>query len=311
MLQELNSQQPMSQGLTTFILILFILVAILLGMVFHEIGHFVFAKIFKVSVKEFSIGIGPKIYSKKFKRTRFSFRPIPIMAYVLVDSKKLNQTYTEFYEETKKERNELLKIENKTNSVWNKIKKLEKEMAKYKELTYIGKDHLFIDDIPLWKKEIIYFGGIFFNLILFGVFYLIQYYGLKITINPFEQIGDSFLIMFKNMVFYNAWGSGPTNPGTAFGDIANIAGNGQMGFLSDPHTITQVLINYFCIFNLMLFIFNFIPIPPLDGFKIFFEGFESLFHIKVSKKVENVLTYIGISILFYMFATSIIADFIR
>ena len=32
---------------------------ILLSLTAHELGHFIFAKIFKVTVYEFSIGIGP------------------------------------------------------------------------------------------------------------------------------------------------------------------------------------------------------------------------------------------------------------
>ena len=30
----------------------------------HELGHFMFAKKFKVAINEFSIGMGPKIFSK-------------------------------------------------------------------------------------------------------------------------------------------------------------------------------------------------------------------------------------------------------
>lgn len=299
----------MSGPLVTFILIIFIIIAILLGMIVHEIGHFIFAKIFKVSVKEFSIGIGPKIYSKEFKRTKFSFRPILLMAYVLIDSKKLNNTYTEIYNETKKEYDEYLKVNNPDSSVKRKISKLEKEMEKYKKLTYIGPNHLFIDDIKLWKKELIYFGGVLFNLLTFLIFFLIQYFGFNYTLNPFVQLGDSFLIMFKNMVFYNAW-SNVTNSGTVFGDIAHISNSGLLDNLNGNY-ISLILVNYFCLFNLMIFIFNLVPIPPLDGFKIVFDGIASGFKIKISKKLELTLTYIGVSLLGYIFVTSIIADFLR
>ena len=35
----------------------------------HEFGHYLFARIFKVGVKEFSVGMGPKILSHRSKKT--------------------------------------------------------------------------------------------------------------------------------------------------------------------------------------------------------------------------------------------------
>ena len=58
-----------------------ILIAILvLGLIItiHELGHFIVAKIFKVPVREFSIGMGPRIYSKVIKNTRVSIKALPI-----------------------------------------------------------------------------------------------------------------------------------------------------------------------------------------------------------------------------------------
>ncbi len=57
-----------------FILILGVIVLV------HEFGHFFFAKLFGIYVYEFSIGMGPKIFSKKGKKgeTVYSIRAIPI-----------------------------------------------------------------------------------------------------------------------------------------------------------------------------------------------------------------------------------------
>ncbi|MCK5632418.1 site-2 protease family protein [bacterium] len=49
---------------------------------FHEFGHFIFCKIFKVRTNSFAIGYGPKIWKKKFKQTEFSLSAIPIGGYV-------------------------------------------------------------------------------------------------------------------------------------------------------------------------------------------------------------------------------------
>lgn len=43
----------------------------------HEFGHFLFAKIFKVPVSEFSIGMGPRIFSFIKNNTRYSLKALP------------------------------------------------------------------------------------------------------------------------------------------------------------------------------------------------------------------------------------------
>ena len=48
--------------------VLYVLLAILmfgLLIVLHELGHFLTARLFGVGINEFSIGMGPKLFSKK------------------------------------------------------------------------------------------------------------------------------------------------------------------------------------------------------------------------------------------------------
>ena len=45
---------------------------------FHELGHFLAAKFFKVGVLEFSIGMGPRILSGVFRNTRYSLKLLPL-----------------------------------------------------------------------------------------------------------------------------------------------------------------------------------------------------------------------------------------
>ena len=51
----------------------------------HELGHFLTAKLFKVKVNEFSIGMGPKILGFGKKDTRYSWRLFPIGGYVSME----------------------------------------------------------------------------------------------------------------------------------------------------------------------------------------------------------------------------------
>ncbi len=60
---------------------------VVLGIVttIHEFGHFLFAKLFKMGVNEFSIGFGPKIFQKKYKETFYSLRCIPLGGYCAIE----------------------------------------------------------------------------------------------------------------------------------------------------------------------------------------------------------------------------------
>ena len=68
-------------------MVLYILLAILifgLLIMIHEFGHYVAARIFKVEITEFAIGMGPKVLSKKSKKTgiRYSIRLLPFGGFV-------------------------------------------------------------------------------------------------------------------------------------------------------------------------------------------------------------------------------------
>lgn len=66
----------------------YILVAILIFGVLiavHELGHFVAAKLCGVRVNEFSIGMGPAIWSKTKGETQYSFRALPIGGYCAME----------------------------------------------------------------------------------------------------------------------------------------------------------------------------------------------------------------------------------
>ncbi len=65
---------------------LYIILAFLLTLgtvvVIHELGHFLFCKLFGVYVKTFSIGIGPKLLKKRWGETEYTISAIPFGGYV-------------------------------------------------------------------------------------------------------------------------------------------------------------------------------------------------------------------------------------
>lgn len=287
------------------VLILLVLVSILVGMTLHELGHFLFAKLFKVNVKEFSIGIGPKIFSFRTKSGMLvSVKPFLLMAYVLIDSNKLINVYTEIFNESletgyRYKYFEGYEVEN--NSFKYRVKRFFflKSHDKYERLSKRDESKLLIHDCKLWQKNIIYFGGVFVNILLAVFFWLIAYFALQVQTNPFVQIGQSFEIIFKNMFFINS------GAGTSFGDIIQTPSD-----VVKNVDFTKTFFAYMYIFNFMLFFFNLIPIPPLDGYKIVIETLQKWFNFKINSKVENVITIIGVVIMFWIFISSIINDFI-
>lgn len=66
---------------TTGYILLFLLVLTVVICI-HELGHFLFAKRAGILCHEFSFGMGPKLWSKKYGETVFSIRAIPFGGYV-------------------------------------------------------------------------------------------------------------------------------------------------------------------------------------------------------------------------------------
>lgn len=63
-----------------------ILIILVFGVIvfFHEFGHFIVAKMNKIAVMEFSIGMGPAIVSVQKKETKYSLRLLPIGGYCMM-----------------------------------------------------------------------------------------------------------------------------------------------------------------------------------------------------------------------------------
>lgn len=58
--------------------ILLAIIMISIVIIFHEFGHFLLAKLNGIEVVEFSLGMGPRLLSKKFGKTRYSLKLLPL-----------------------------------------------------------------------------------------------------------------------------------------------------------------------------------------------------------------------------------------
>ncbi|MCJ7618313.1 MAG: RIP metalloprotease RseP [Desulfobacterales bacterium] len=66
----------MSTNIFAFIIVLGILIF------FHELGHFLIARLFGVGVEKFSLGFGPKIFGKRIGNTDYCVSAIPLGGFV-------------------------------------------------------------------------------------------------------------------------------------------------------------------------------------------------------------------------------------
>lgn len=110
----------------------------------HEFGHMIVAKIFNVYVKEYAIGFGPVLWSKKGKETKYTLRAIPLGG------------FTAMVEQPQEDDEELEE---------------EDRIIVETERTFYGADW--------WKRILILFAGPFFNLLLAILVYvaLFQFMG--------------------------------------------------------------------------------------------------------------------------------------
>lgn len=75
------SSQLLSMLQSLFFIVVGIMgIGFLIG--FHELGHFVFCKIFHIRTPSFSIGMGPRIFKKKIGETEFALSLLPLGGYV-------------------------------------------------------------------------------------------------------------------------------------------------------------------------------------------------------------------------------------
>jgi len=65
---------------SSYILVLVIVLSMLIF--FHELGHYLFARLFSVGVDKFSLGFGPRIIGKTIGRTDYRISLIPLGGYV-------------------------------------------------------------------------------------------------------------------------------------------------------------------------------------------------------------------------------------
>ena len=268
-----------------------LLTIIILGLIIflHELGHFMTAKWFKMPVKEFSLGMGPKLISKKFGETVYSIRVFPLGGFVNISGMEEKEIEKDaIIVETEEEINKILE-ENDDAIIYTQ--------EEIDEINYDNENGFFTKS-PL-QRFIVLIAGVVMNflsafIVLFFVVaamteiahdigFLLQ---LKITWKLFLQIFYETLngvkLLFTGHVALKEM-TGPVGLPKVVGQIYKSEG-------------ISVMKNIFALLSVNIGIMNLLPIPALDGGRILFV-IPEFFGIKVNKKVENIVHMCGMILL--------------
>lgn len=276
-----------------FIRLLILLAITIISLSFHEMGHFIAAKIFRVNIIEFSIGIGPILFYFYHRNIKYSFRIFLIGAFVLLDSKQLRDHGREVLTEYN------VKDLNQEKLSWSRLKHFNwihkwgnYKIVNFKEyidisnylkytrlLNPIMKNKILFNDAKYVSKIIITLAGILFNFILFATFFGIS------QINPslsggfkIEDVGHFFLEISKSLIFIQS--------------SLNIAALSN-GNLLQFFIVTMVLL------NIVIAFFNALPLPLLDMFKVVSITYEKYTNKTLTQKANNIYAIIGIIFIMY------------
>lgn len=314
----------------------------------HEFGHFIAAKISGVKVYEFAIGMGPKIYTKQGKETLFSIRALPLGGFCRLDNEAENlddveynyspSSYQDFentspikkifilisgvlfnfltalivllflfqlkgypsttvksvIENSVAEESEILpgdkivKINEKNVDTASELMGTDEYKSGEYDLTIIRNNEEITKHIKTTDGKI----GIYFdaeNNFLMSIKLSFKTIGLFIK-EILKALGALFTGNSKNLM----------------GVVGFVATVGTIQGLN-LEMILMIVVNI----SISLAVFNLIPIVPLDGGHILITAIEGITKKKLSDRIKNIITMIGLSFVLYIFIRSLMNDFTR
>jgi regulator of sigma E protease len=119
--------------------ILVFLVSLSAVIMIHELGHFIMAKRAGILCHEFSIGMGPLIWSKKKGETVYAIRAIPIGGYVMMAGEEMDS--------------ELVKVGMTIRVVYNDQQVIEKIILDPQNTTYSKTEQMVVEAVDLRGKD--------------------------------------------------------------------------------------------------------------------------------------------------------------
>ncbi|MBQ8015676.1 MAG: site-2 protease family protein [Clostridia bacterium] len=324
---------------------------------FHELGHFSFAKFFKVKVNEFAMGMGPTLFKFKKGETKYALRLFPIGGFVSMEGEdEESENERAFCNKPTWQRfiivaaggtvnlimgviivavmlsqTELIGLpqihsfhENSVSSEYlqagDKIKKINgKNVYSEYDLSFLmsrDKDGV-IDFVVEREGKKVELNGVRFetfdnNGTLTIVYdFIIQ--GVKPTflnvakssVSESVSIGRIVWISLLDLVTGQYGLSDLSGP---IGTVSYIADAAQTSVAQTDYTYLLTLMAMIAI-NIGLF--NLLPLPALDGGRLFFMVIEMIFRKPVPRKYEGWVHAIGLVLLMILMVVISFSDILR
>lgn len=323
-----------------FITILLGILLFLFLITIHEAGHFFGAKSSGIKVNEFSIGMGPSLIKKQGEETLYSLRALPVGGYVMMEGEEQDSNDKRAYnnapaykrfitifagpavniifsiiiffiislfyghasteisslEPNKPAQQSGLQVGDKILSVNGRKTSFFAEVAEQIEKSN-GAVNLLIDKSGE-KKEIKVKPEIVNERKIIGFKPLFKRDFLSSFVYAFSMTLHVSILILKALAGLFTGKVGLDNLSGQVGVIQQVGQSARLGL--------QSFLNFSAMISINLGIFNLLPIPALDGFKLVFIIFEMITGKKVNKTFEERITITGFLILmaFMLFVTA-------
>lgn len=325
----------------------------------HEFGHFSFAKLFKVKVNEFSLGMGPKLFSKQKGETKYALRLFPIGGFVSMEGEdETSDDERAFNNKPAWQRFIIIAAGAILNLILGVIVVGvclsfgdlvgTREIHSFQEGATSGLTGLQVGDeiLEINGTKVYSFKGISFNLVRdtdSKVDFVVKRKGEKVEVkgvefNRFEYQGRKYIAQDFIIV------GEATNPlnviKNAFLDSASIVQmvrlslvdlvtgkygmqdvSGPVGTISaiaestaEPENFSDKILtalNFLSMITINVGVFNLLPLPALDGGRLFFLFIEMIRKKPIPAEKEGKVHAVGLVILLVFMAIVTISDIIK
>lgn len=325
------------------------IIIFLLVILIHEFGHFIVAKRNGVSVLEFSIGMGPKLFQKESNGTLYSLRVLPVGGYCQLEGEdEENDSPNSLNNQSPLVRLKvilagaimnfilafiLLILLMSVSRVSTEISGVIKDSPAYSSGLQTGDQIVSIngENVRDGEELLKRIKGSQGDLNI-GVIRDSQSKNIKVTPrleNNIRKIGVNFQEEYniKNFSIVKGFKKGLITFLNLTGMLYKFLGmllTGQLGLggLSGPVGVVKEignaaktgvsnLIFLLAYFNINLGVFNLLPIPALDGGRAIFILIEMIFGKKISEEKEGYIHMVGLILLLALIAIVTIKDVIK
>lgn len=311
----------------------------------HEFGHFSTAKLFKIKVNEFSIGMGPAILKKQKGETLYALRLLPIGGFVSLEGEDEVSDDPRAFGNQKAWKRFIVIAAGATLNILlgliligvmlgisgsvptTKVSDVTEDMYTAETGVLVGDEVISIDGTRVHSARDLYYCLYRSNDGKFDI--TVKRNGEKIEFSQMEVIYDaeegfcSFIVASEGVTALNLI------PGSVretlsmtkmiwLSLIDMISGNygmdelsgpvGTIGIVADTASSAVASADYASIIFILAFItvniglVNLLPLPALDGGRLFFIAIEFIFRKPVPKKFEAVVHAAGLILLLGLMA---------